>query len=88
MKTKILILVALILGTTSFTPDDKSKNQTEYQVVRDESGIRISTRWIPVTDTRSARQIKCEFTVDGPVRNVIAVLNNDNSIVTWMKGTK
>jgi hypothetical protein len=88
MKTKILILVSLLLGVTSFTPDEKNKNQAEYQVVKDVSGIRISTRWIPVTTTRSARQVKCEFTVDGPVRKVIAVLYNDNSIADWMKGTK
>ncbi len=88
MKTKILILIILLLGNTSFKPGYEDKNPGEFIIVKDVSGIRISTRWIPVTDTRSARQVKCEFVVDGPVPKVISVLYDDITIARWMKGTK
>jgi hypothetical protein len=88
MKTKFLILIILLLGNTSFKPGYENKNAGEFIVVKDISGIRISTRWIPLTSTRSARQVKCELVVDGPVPEVISVLYDDISMVTWMKGTK
>ena len=88
MKTKILILIIFLLGNASFKPGDENKNTGEFIVVKDVSGIRISTRWIPLTGTRSARQVKCEFVVDGPAPKVISTLYDDHSMVGWMKGTK
>jgi hypothetical protein len=88
MKTKIPILILLLLGNTAFKPGDDCKYPGEFIIAKDVSGIRISTRWVPVTKTSSARQVKCEFVVDGTVPNVVAVLNDDISVVGWMKGTK
>ncbi|MCX6245909.1 MAG: hypothetical protein NTU98_14540 [Bacteroidetes bacterium] len=88
MKTKIIILIGLLLATTSFTLGDENSNPGEFTVVKEESGIRISEKWIPVTSTRSARQVRCEFTVEGSVASVISVLHDDLSFTKWMKGTK
>ena len=97
MKTKILIAVMVLLGCTSFKPGNEGMetsktsekgNPGEFTLVKDVSDIRISTRWIPVTEDRSARQIKAEYIVNGPVSKVLSILCDDASFVKWMKGTK
>jgi len=97
MKTRMLIAVMILLVSTSFKPGNEGMetgkisekgNPGEFKLVKNVSDIRISTRWIPVTEDRSARQIKAEYVINGPVSKVLSVLCNDASFVKWMKGIK
>ncbi len=88
MKTKILILTILFTISASFKSGNENNKPAEFNVVKDVSGIKISTRWIPVTDTRSARQVKCEFLIDGSLSDALSVLYDDFNVVRWMKGSK
>ncbi len=52
------------------------------------SGIRIFTRWIPIDESRSGKEVKAEFVVEGTVETVLSVLRDDRSFTAWMNGTK
>jgi len=97
MKTKILIAIMILLGCASFKPGNEGmetgnisekENPGEFKLVKDVSDIRISTRWIPVTKNRSARQIKAECIINGPISKILFVLSDDPSFVEWMKSVK
>mgnify|MGYP001766722606 CR=1 FL=1 len=80
-------MVLLLVGSTSFRAGDTNERSGDFVAIKDVSGIRLSTRWIPVSDHQSARQIKCEFTIGGLVSTAINLLSDDASFVKWMKGT-
>lgn len=93
----MLIAVMFFLVSASFKPGNEGmkageisekENPGEFEMVKNVSGIRISTRWVPVTKDRSARQVKAEYIVNGSVSQILAVLNDDDLFVKWMKGTK
>ena len=99
MKTKtttLLILLALILNT-GFRKDSEEYNlssdssaidvNTKFTLVRSDNNISIYTRWIPVTESRSTRQLKAEFVIDCPPENIISVLRDEKSYTKWMKAT-
>lgn len=87
----IMILVILswdhaISGNSA--GNESNPNETGFALVKDASGVSIYTRWIPVTETRSARQIKAVIVMDGTVASVLSVLRDDRSFTKWMNGTK
>lgn len=86
MKTKMLIMILFLIGNTSFREGESPEKPGPFIAVKDVSGIRLSTRWIPVSDHQSARQIKCEFTIGETASEAIALLSDDASFVKWMKG--
>ena len=96
MKTQNLIVILLFISTLSWdsatcnnnTGKEENSNDPGFILVKDVSGIRIFTRWIPVTESRSARQIKAVLVMDGSVAAVLAVLRDDRSFTKWMNGTK
>ncbi len=100
MKTKtttLLILLVLFLasGFRTTTKKDLLSNNpssadkdSKFILVRSEENISIYTRWIPVTETRSTRQLKAEFNIDSPAEKVISVLRDEKSYTKWMKATK
>jgi len=66
------------------TPEEESG----FKLVKQENNISIFTRWIPVDENRSARQVKVEFTVNAPADKALAVILDDDSFTSWMKGTR
>lgn len=87
MKTTGNIILALILFL--FSPDQSyCGNEPAYSLVKGSSGISIYTRWIPVTSSRSARQIKAVVVIDATVAEVLSVLRDDGSVSKWMNSTK
>ncbi|MFH1296571.1 MAG: hypothetical protein ABIJ04_04775 [Bacteroidota bacterium] len=96
MKTNNLLLMMLLLSTllwnnaTGKNVAEKVDNDNDpgFVLVKDVSGIQIFTRWIPVTESRSARQIKSELVMKGTIATVLSVLRNDRSFTKWMNGTK
>ncbi|MBE0646330.1 MAG: SRPBCC family protein [Bacteroidales bacterium] len=95
MKTAISILLFWAVASLHATePEGKSScsatpNSTNrFELVKQENNISIYTRWIPVEEKRSARQVKVTFAIDAPVEKVLSVLADDSSFTTWMKGTR
>jgi hypothetical protein len=100
MKTKtttLLILLVFLLNTGFRKEPDENilfndsaaiDVNTKFTLVRSDNNISIYTRWIPVTETRSTRQLKAEFEIDCPAEKVISVLRDEKSYTKWMKATK
>ena len=71
MRTTISILLTWAI-TSAFATDPPIKNsvsestkvETGFTLVKQKNDIRIFTRWIPVNEKRSARQVKVEFTIN------------------------
>ena len=77
-----------MVPTVIIRQEQKNINDPGFTLVKDVSGIRIFTRWIPVTESRSARQIKAVLVMDGTVAAVLSVLSDDKSFTKWMNATK
>jgi hypothetical protein len=100
MKTKtttLLVLLVFLLNTgfkkesrnNIFSNDPSTIDvNAKFNLVRSDDNISIYTRWIPVTETRSTRQLKAEFVIDCPAEKVISVLRDEKSYTKWMKATK
>ena len=100
MKTKtttLLVLLVFLLNTgfkkesrSNFFSNDPSTIDVnaKFNLVRSDDNISIYTRWIPVTETRSTRQLKAEFVIDCPAEKVVSVLRDEKSYIKWMKATK
>lgn len=100
MKTKtttLLVLLVFLLNTgfkkesrSNFFSNDPSTIDVnaKFNLVRSDDNISIYTRWIPVTETRSTRQLKVEFVIDCPAEKVVSVLRDEKSYTKWMKATK
>jgi hypothetical protein len=100
MKTKtttLLVLLVFLLNTgfkkesrnNIFSNDPSTIDvNTKFNLVRSDDNISIYTRWIPVTESRSTRQLKAEFVIDCPAEKVVSVLRDEKSYTKWMKATK
>jgi hypothetical protein len=96
MKTQNSITMMLILSLVfcktatcdNGSAGDEGSNSSTYILVKADAGIRIFTRWIPVDETRSGKEVKAEFIVNGTVDEVLSVLRDDKSFITWMNATK
>ncbi len=92
LKAQFLTVIFLCLILSAFDiPETEPINEglycdtTEFECVRSEEGIQLFTRWIPVTQERSARQIKVNFTVDADRKKVIDILSDEDLYLRWMK---
>ena len=82
MKTNNLMLMMLLVSTLlwnnatgkNIAGKVEHDNDPGFILVKDVSGIQIFTRWIPVTESRSARQIKAELVMEGTIATVLSVL--------------
>lgn len=95
MKATISIILYCIATTVcaidppvKATDTGSTSADAGYQLVKQENNINIYTRWLPVDEKRSARQVKVTFAVDAPVREALSVLVDDTSFTSWMKGTR
>jgi hypothetical protein len=100
MKTKtttLMILLVLHLNTGFRKVSEESilsgnssaiDVNTKFTLVRSDNNVSIYTRWIPVTEIRSTRQLKAEFVIDCPAEKVVSVLRDEKSYTKWMKATK
>jgi hypothetical protein len=100
MKTKTTILLVLLVLLVNSGFKNESRNNVfsndpstidvnaKFNLVKSDDNISIYTRWIPVTETRSTRQLKAEFVIDCPVEKVVSVLRDEKSYTKWMKATK
>jgi len=91
MKRLITLLLFSGIILPGMASDPVIRNTTAaapaYTLAKSESGINLYTRWLPVDDTRSARQVKVCFAVDAPMAAVQATLLDDAQVSLWMKGT-
>jgi hypothetical protein len=100
MKTKTTTLLVLLVFLLNSGFNKETRNNifsndpstidvnAKFNLVRSDDNISIYTRWIPVTETRSTRQLKAEFVIDCPAEKVISVLRDEKSYTKWMKATK
>jgi len=97
-KTTTLLVLLVILLNSGFKKESGNNILSndpstidvngKFNLVRSDDNIFIYTRWIPVTETRSTRQLKAEFVIDFPSEKVISVLLDEKTYTTWMKATK
>jgi hypothetical protein len=100
MKTKtttLLLLLAFVMNSgfrgkpgndmVPAGPADKEGN-APFTLARSDDDISIYIRWIPVNETRSARQLKAEFVMDCPAEHIISALRDEKTYTQWMKATK
>ncbi len=95
MKTAISIFLVWTI-TSAYASDPlvkkpipgATKGETGFKLVKQANDICIFTRWIPVDENRSARQVKVEFTINAPADSALSVILDDDSFTTWMKGTR
>ena len=89
-KLMILILLAgfgfSAMASEPVTSEPKTTEST-FTLVKSKNNIDIYSRWIPVTEKRSARQIQVKFSIDAPIDEALSIILNDNEFTTWMKGT-
>lgn len=93
MKNRILIWIVLAgfclpaLASDPLTGKTVSAGTSAYTLVKSENSIDIYTRWIPVGESRSARQVQVKFTITASVEKALSILLNDREFTVWMKGT-
>ena len=91
MKTAISILLMWAI-TSAYASDPLIKNPvpgspkgaTGFKLVKQRNDISIFTRWIPVDENRSARQVKVEFTINAPADSALSVILDDDSFPKWI----
>lgn len=93
MKKFLCFLIFCWVMFSGFATDPLSKSSTtvastDFKMVKSENDITIYTRWIPVNETRSARQLKAEFFIPEPVDQILSVLRDDTHTTSWMRNTK
>jgi|GEM_PF-1180345 len=82
-----ITLAAVTPGGDDTSSPGTSAATTAYTLVRQENDICVYTRWIPVDDSRSARQVKVTFTIHAPAGYALQVLLDDSRYADWMTGT-
>jgi hypothetical protein len=97
-KTTTLLILLTFLLTSGFRTTSENSLITEnssapdksakFTLVRSDENVSIYTRWIPVNETRSTRQLKAEFVIDCPVEKVVSVLRDEKTYTQWMKASK
>lgn len=94
MKTyAISLMVTGWLLLSSFHSDPlpstngPAEGESDFQLVRSEKSIQIYSRWIPVGNNRSAREMRISFSVGAPLGRTVNVLLNDSSVTKWMSNT-
>ncbi|NQV02103.1 MAG: hypothetical protein HQ542_05630 [Bacteroidia bacterium] len=95
MKTAISIILFWTITSGYATEPVKrspasetTKGASEFELVKQENNINIYSRWLPVDEKRSARQVKVTFAIDAPAEKALSVLLDDDSFTSWMKGTR
>lgn len=100
MKTKttqLMVLLVFLLasgfrnesGSNVFTNDPSANDaNNKFTLVRSDDEISIYTRWIPLDNTTATRQVKAEFMIDCPAKNVVSVLCDEKTSLQWMQSTK
>ncbi len=90
MKTKVLSL--LILSFFFFSPLNLCKaeiapNAGPYFEVKKDLDITLYYRWVQVSETVKTRQVKAVFSCKADPEDVITLLRDDRSFLSWMKST-
>lgn len=97
ITTTLLVLLVFLFNSgfrigweNNLYSSDPSVNgpNEKFILVRSDDNIFIYTRWIPVTENRSTRQLKAEFIVDCPTGKVVSVLRDEKTYTKWMKASK
>lgn len=83
---KRILLASLAPLLLSMTAPDGP--EPEFTLSKADGNIRIYSRWIPVDETRSARQLKAEFTVESTPDRILSVLREERSLPDWMQHTE
>jgi hypothetical protein len=91
MKRLTLLSLFTLMLLPGFAFDPHTGKTTSvlpaFTLVKSENNINIYTRWLPVDEDHSARQVKVLFSVDAPVEQVLSTLTDDTAFTCWMKGT-
>src|SRR5512138_836060 len=56
-----------------------------YSLLKSEQDIRLYSRWLPVTDTRKAKQLKAELICKTRLETVLTLISRDENFTRWMK---
>jgi len=87
-KVATLILITFFQGFSGFIPQKVKQQTTDFKLIKQDKNINIYARWIRVDDTRSARQLKAEFTVNASFTKIFTLIKDDKRTTQWMKNTK
>jgi hypothetical protein len=75
-------------GVTPAPNAGANESGPAFELLKNENNIRIFSRWLPVTDTRKARQLKAEMTCQGPLGEVVSLICDDGSVTKWLGGAR
>lgn len=86
MNYSIMISIfGLAVATVNFNPVTTSP---DYKFLKKEKQISLSSRELKLSDGRSTRELRAEFTVNGSLAKMREVLQNERLSRQWMKGVK
>jgi hypothetical protein len=96
MKFFLLLIVILPHEINLFVPEKSSSSNIidrdsevhgKWKLARNDSGIKIFTRWINVDNSFKVRQLKGEMVIDHPVVYVSNYIKDDEIASQWLNRT-
>lgn len=79
MRTAQFIFPLLLLLFTH-----SLKAQSDWQLAREQDGIRLYVRWVDAGGSRKVRQMRAEMQVNATVGDMLTLLRDDENGVDWV----
>ena len=61
---------------------------TRWETVREDKGVKLSSRWLTFGDSLKTREISVQFVVDADYQSVLACLMNPEKMLAWNDGVR
>jgi hypothetical protein len=61
---------------------------TRWETIREDKGVKLSSRWLTVGDSVKTREIAAHFVVDADYESLLACLKYPEKILAWNDGVR
>lgn len=66
----------------------KLANISSWETLKEDKGVKLSSRWLTFGDTLKTREIAAHFVVDAGFNNVLSCLMKPEKMLRWNEGVK
>lgn len=75
-----------IKPSVNFIPKEVFTNQTNWELVKSNKGVKVYSQWVTLYDGYKTRRLKGEFQVRMPLPDLVAFLMDGSNVKNWMVG--
>lgn len=61
---------------------------TRWETIREDKGVKLSSRWLTFGDSVKTREIAAHFVLDADIQSVLTWLINSEKMIAWNDGVK